>query len=73
MRSYCPPYCTCEEVTRFHDETSAVNHEDQMAGQSDKHKSSQAGRTPFYGRPPHQKESPLDRNVCSEQNQFNAC
>ena len=26
-----------------------------MAGQSDKHKRSQAGRTPFYGRPPHQK------------------
>ena len=29
-----------------------------MTGQSDKHKISQAGRTPFYGRPPHQKESP---------------
>ena len=25
------------EATRFHDETSAVNHEDQIAGQSDKH------------------------------------
>ena len=39
-----------KEATRFHDETSAVNHEDQMAGQSDKHTSSQAGRTPSYGR-----------------------
>ena len=27
-----------------------------MAGQSDKHKYSQAGRTPFYGRPLHQEE-----------------
>ena len=27
----------CEEATRFHEETSAVNHEDQMARQSDKH------------------------------------
>ena len=25
----------CEEATRFHDETSAVNQEDQMEGQSD--------------------------------------
>ena len=28
-------YEACEEATRFHDETSAVNNEDQMAGQSD--------------------------------------
>ena len=34
-----------------------------MAGQSDKHKSSQAGRTPFYERPPHQKESPLEGHL----------
>ena len=39
-----------------------------MAGQSDKHKSSQAGRTPFYGRPPHQKESPLDRTSFEDAN-----
>ena len=26
---------SCEEAPRFHDEISAVNHEDQMAGQSD--------------------------------------
>ena len=58
----------CEEATRFHDETSAVNHEDQMAGQIDKHRSSQAGRTPFYGRPPHQKESPLDRTSFEDAN-----
>ena len=44
------------------------NHEDQMARQSDKHKSSQAGRTPFYGRPPHQKESPLDRTSFEDAN-----
>ena len=44
----------CEEATRFHDETSAVNHEDQMAGQS--------------GRPPHQKESPLDRTSLEDAN-----
>ena len=43
----------CEEATRIHDETFAVNREDQMAGLSDLHKSSQAGRTPFYERPPH--------------------
>ena len=30
-----------KNATLFHDETSAVNHEDHMAGQSDKHKSSQ--------------------------------
>ena len=34
-----------------------------MAGQSDKHKSSQAGRTPFYGRPPHQEESPAGQDI----------
>ena len=45
----------CEEATRIYDETSVVNHEDQMAGQS-----SQVARTPFYVRPPHQNESPLD-------------
>ena len=61
-------YEACEEATRFHDETSAVNHEDQMTGQSDKHKSSQAGRTLFYGRPPHQKESPLDRTSFEDAN-----
>ena len=34
----------------------------------DKHKSSQAARTPFYGRPPHQKESPLDRKPFDDAN-----
>ena len=34
-----------------------------MAGQSDTHKSSQAGRTPLYGRSPHQEESPLDGHL----------
>ena len=48
--------------------TYVVNHEYQMVGQSDKHKSSQAGRTPFYGRPPHQKESPLDRTSFEDAN-----
>ena len=61
-------YEACEEATRFHDDISAVNHEDQMAGQSDKHKSSQAGRTPFYGRPHHQEESPLDRTYFEDDN-----
>ena len=58
----------CEEATRFHDETSAVNHEDQMTGQINKHKSSQVGRSPFYERPPHQKESPLDRTSFEDAN-----
>ena len=52
----------------FHDETSAVNHKDQMEGQSDKQKSSQAGRTPFYGRPPYQKEAPLDMTSFEDAN-----
>ena len=52
---------TCGEAACFHGETYAVNHGDRMAGQGDKHKGSQASRTPFYGRPPHQEESPLDR------------
>ena len=39
-----------------------------MAGQSDKHKSSQAGSTPFYGRPPHQKESLLDMTSFEDAN-----
>ena len=30
-------YVAYDGSTRFHDETSTVNHEDQMAGQSDKH------------------------------------
>ena len=34
----------------------------------DKHNSSQAARTPFYGRPPHQKESPLDRTSFEDAN-----
>ena len=45
-----------------------MNHEDQVAGQSDKHKSYQVGRTPFYGRPTHQKESPLDRTSFEDAN-----
>ena len=61
-------YRSCKEATRFHDETYAVNHEDQMAGQSDKHKSSQSGRTPFYGRPPLQKESLLERTYFEDAN-----
>ena len=61
-------YEACEEATHFHDETYAVNHEDQIAGQSDKHKSSQADKTPFYGRPSHQEESPLDRTSFEDVN-----
>ena len=45
-----------------------ANHEDQMAGQSVNHKSSQAGMTPFYGRPPHQEESPLARTSFEDAN-----
>ena len=76
-RSYYPLYCTwlrhgrciaCENATHHHDETSAVNHEDQMAGQNDNHKSSHAGRTPFYGTPPHQEESQLDRTTFEDAN-----
>ena len=29
---------------------------------------SQTGRSPFYGRPPHQKESPLDRTFFKDAN-----
>ena len=61
-------YEAYEESTRFHDETSAVTHEEQMAGQSDKHQSSQPGRTSFYGRPHHQEESPLDRTSFEDAN-----
>ena len=45
----------CKKATRFHDEPYVVNHEDQMAGQGDKHTISHAGRTPFYGKPHHHK------------------
>ena len=51
---------SCEEATRFHDERYAVNHEYQMAEQGDLHTSYQVDKTPFYERPPHQKESPLE-------------
>ena len=39
-----------------------------MAGQSDKHNSSQAGRSSFYRRPPHQKSSLLDRTSFEDAN-----
>ena len=60
-------YEACEEATRFHDETYTVNHEDQMEGQSDLHKSCQAGRTPFYERP-HEEKIPLDRTSFEDTN-----
>jgi len=61
-----------EEATRFYDETPAVDHENQMAGQGDQHGDSQTSRTPFYGRPPDQKDSPLDRTPSENANRSSA-
>ena len=39
-----------------------------MVGQCDSHKSYQAGKTHFYGRPPPEKESPPDRTHLEDDN-----
>ena len=51
---------TGEKAACLHDATSAIDHEDNLDGQSDKQGNTRTDRTAIYGRSSDQKESPVD-------------
>ena len=51
---------TGEKAACLHDATSAIDHEDNLDGQSDKQGNTRTDRAAIYGRSSDQKESPMD-------------